>query len=445
MKVGLYWIFILGFFVYCSCGLIVDKSEEMEIYSSKYALLEQFAFYEGGEINISVSIDASFTLWLCRDSKTLHRSQSIFCRNTEVTGCVPLKTDGTPWYQETEEDTYLLFASNCGYDGETVEIELSYVFMNPNGQHVPAHEELVFWYYLFLTGIWWLLVLVWAFVLICGAAFVTPVHGILTTTITVRGIYSAFLLYYWYLYYWNGQREGVFKLISQFVFIISEGLFIFLLYILSCGWRIIRGGIPSVQVKKVILGLISVVLLLSIFSIFTSMSMYYLLTILILYFYILPKIITNFSTLLYLVSSQEGALSNISPNHNSLPLLRAKVKIFNRIRLVTMLFIVVVLLVNIYRFAIGSAVDHPSEGVLLVLFIIFAVTLRPKQHSFITKMSDLLRLRQTEDFIISRQDALQDEEPAIQWDISKTRYIKYPGSTKSIAIESNYAKENNVL
>ncbi len=132
----------------------------------------------------------------------------------------------------------------------------------------------------------------------------TPIHWFILALIGVKLFICTFETAYWWAYHSSGERLEVFLICSDVLFALGEigsirhfprlmfeGFFLILFFI-SRGWRIVRSGVPTDELRSQVSVLGAILIALLFFSGYNLE--YYWLTLLVLYFFIGPKVFILF-------------------------------------------------------------------------------------------------------------------------------------------------------
>jgi len=275
-----------------SCHSELKKKENLNVESSSVKMIESFHFMEGGNafINATFSNEALVNLWFCRDKADWDKAyqKKALCK-ASYEDCASVMMNGSLSTFKTFKGVYSLVAANCDLIKDTV-VSFNYTFLNGNSE-LPVGDEVKPWAY-FILGCIWVFIILYSIILdIIGRRYLTPIHFLLFIVSCVRLGFVSSTVYYWFTFRNTGYRVESWNLFAKVFYIFSEGAYLFTIFVISNGWRITTSGVQRSIIRKALGSLIIFLSVLSFFC-FTS-QYYYLLSLLVVYIIIIPRIFTN--------------------------------------------------------------------------------------------------------------------------------------------------------
>jgi len=240
------------------------------------------------------------------------------------------------------------------------------------------------------------------------------------------------------MYSSSGSRFTIISTLQSFLFAFSETAFFGVLYLTSKGWRIIRSGLPASEIRSTFIALFILVSTLLFFSFYNTE--YYWLSLVLMYFFMLPKIFTSISHNIRTLDSHISAFTNsyLHPALDNIPqythLLQVKRTMFVKLRTCLVIYLISMLLVNsLVRILVAWDLLWISrlcdEMIVLCIVGYVAWNLRPGLKVFYTSIEEIRPFLALQVFLESRlngEDMDDGVEISDPWDISKTIVVQWP-------------------
>jgi len=346
-----------------------------------------------------------------------------------------------------EKPTLLVFGIiDCSGDQSSAySVDLEYELLSTGfGDQLSLGEKLVPFKQFTYQALWGLGLLLWLIYLFLHWNKVVPLHWVLAVVIMLRLAICSVETSYWWIYHQEGIRMSFLMKIADCVFALSETGFFVLLYLLSKGWRIVRPGVPTDGVRTVFVGLAVVLAALLFFSGYNIE--YYWLTLLVMYFFILPKVFTSLTEMMSTLEGQIRILSQF-PNLATLAQdLRTKKVTLASIRSIIVSYFIAVLLINclikmLISWTYTWVVVAINDLVSYIMYASFCYFLRPRNGLFFLSVDDVTAYTALNLLNVTNEPT-EEIDP---WDLTKTMIIQWPGRRSknfSIAYEEAYLKES---
>jgi len=270
------------------------------------------------------------------------------------------------------------------------------------------------------------------------APFVTPLHKVMTGAIVVKIVVLTVLSSYWVIFAATGASVGILDQLRNFLFTVSETCFFFLLYLYAKGWRTVRAGLPTLELRTTLVALLVLLLTLLFFTFYNTE--YYWLSLIVVYFFLLPKF---FSSMSHNTRVLEGQIAffqrTTNPPTHVLALIDSltnKVKAFARVRVSVIVYLVIVVLVNaLFKALLSFMWDYSwfpvlmneVSAVTMVTFVCYVLV--PRNNGlWLTGPADLIPLVRAQHFITHRDDEDDDDADDEPWDLKKTVLVVWPSA-----------------
>jgi hypothetical protein len=344
--------------------------------------------------------------------------------------------DGKPnKWTINHKQLYFFNIIDCG--DSAWEAHLSYVLYSNNQMNQLSLDDMPLpMLYFGLTLIWFLLLLSWSIELFRFAANKSPLHYILLGVIILKEIVVCLIAYYWWMFSSTGYRFTIISTLQSFLFAFSETAFFAVLYLTSKGWRILRSGMPASEIRSTFIALFILVSTLLFFSFYNTE--YYWLSLVLMYFFMLPKIFTSISQNIRTIDSHISTFTHRSQAVEGiqvyLSLLQVKRIMFVKIRTCLVVYLIAMLLVNsLVRILVTWDLLWISrlcdEAIVLIIVAYVAWNLRPALKIFFTSLEEMRPFLYVQGLLQGRQNEEDMEEGAEishPWDLSKTLVIQWP-------------------
>jgi len=263
----------------------------------------------------------------------------------------------------------------------------------------------------------------------------SPVHYLLLGVFILKEVMVIFISFYWWMYSSTGYRFLMISALQSFLFAFSETAFFAALYLTSKGWRIMRSGLPVSEIRSTCIALFILLSTLLLFSFYNTD--YYWLSLVLIYFFMLPKIFTSISQNIRILDSHLSIITERSLDLQNVQfyvsLLQVKRSTFVKMRTCLIVYLIGMLLVNsLIRILLAWDLLWISrlcdEMIVVVIVSYVAWNLRPGLKVFFTSMEDIrpfMTLQRLLDgrIIEEREEGEAEGEP---WDVSKTVVVQWP-------------------
>ncbi|KAF2069041.1 hypothetical protein CYY_009639 [Polysphondylium violaceum] len=383
-------------------------------FHTKFYLIEQFGFEDQGTIDLRVSnlnfkgtapsaapvaggstatippqqAESKLTLWVCQDreyqsligSSPTNFIENKLCNDPSAGNC-PIKnqtiTDGLEFHSSiTDSDMYRLIILKCTDDRE-VTMKLNYILKNPNGHLSKGYLPLPALYRYMAIVMTLLFIGVLAYWII-KRQYLNPVHYILILIVALRLILVYLTFHYWTNADTVGKFNHILKYFQNIFFSFTETTFFASLFVLSRGWKITRQNLTRTALKSITIILVFLLSVLLFFSFYNDV--YYFLSLMILYFFMMPTIFTNITKNIRIVESH-AILARFMENQITMENISLKKKVFRYLRTTIVLYLGAILFVNSMKiimvwflFWISFSISEPIS-ILMISFLCF--TFRP--------------------------------------------------------------------
>ena len=234
-------------------------------------------------------------------------------------------------YKVKERERYTLVITNCGTcehsscffsSSPTTSVQVRYSLTNPSCGHLSLSEQNNPSFYVALTNVWLILLLVMAIltlrqyllsrrmqvahrslpdeVLAVQENDGQPLHIALTIMVLSKLLVSAITAYWWEHEMETGTIPLYLTLLSNGAFAVSECLLFGILLLVSSGWCTLSGSLDLEEARTMTSSMIVLLSTLMFFSLYDNA--YYFISLLVLYFCLLPK------TFAYLARNVDGSI-----------------------------------------------------------------------------------------------------------------------------------------
>jgi len=253
--------------------------------------------------------------------------------------------------------------------------------MNPNGENLSLGDVPLPTAYFALSGIWALLTLVLIAVVFVRREHKTPLHILLifVALLTLGVVLIAYV--YWDTFSISGIRYGKLKYLQSFVFAISETIFFCVLLLIAKGWKITRAALPMSEIRAISVALLLLLSTLLFFSFYNDG--YYFLSLMIMYFFMLPKIFASITHNTRTLQAQMLLIRHANHEADTRPLFE-KVKMFRSLRLSIIIYLGSILMVSSVRIIMLWFLYWInwclSEAVVLIMVVTVCYLLRPRPN-----------------------------------------------------------------
>jgi len=270
------------------------------------------------------------------------------------------------------------------------------------------------------------------------------------------------MCFYIWKYSTTGRRYDFLSSLQGFLLAVSEMAFFISLYLISKGWRILYSGIPTREMRSTMIAMVILLFSLIFFSIYNPD--YYWLSLVLMYFLMLPKIFTSISQNIRLLETQITLFQQTQaiPIEPYLTLVVEKQKMYLRLRNALLMYLLAILMINTLM-KILLAWDYLwvsklcEELVVLVMVIFVMFSIWPEKRIFFTSFEEMRPFLNLVDFLQRRGDLALEQMRHRQkpWDVTKTIAVQWPVRKKrrnavtrldlSLAYEEKYDYEQREI
>jgi hypothetical protein len=433
-------------------SIIVDTSINVKPYLREFQL---FGFDKGGVIKLTGTTEpsgaaSSTRIFVCNNAEftSIVNDANIntggICFEPSLSEVCELSVNMTINIQNyviPSKDCYHFLIINCA--GSTNIAHLDYTLLNPNGQQLSLGYEPLPTFYLILTVFWFMLLLGWIFVWIYYRRIRVPLHSLLLFVTFLKSLVVVVALFYWHICEETGYCLDQLKFLQSFFFAVSETSFFCALLLIAKGWRITRMRLPSSEIRTISVALMLLLSTLLFFSFYNDG--YYFLSLMIMYFFMLPKIFTSITRNTRALETQLLFImqSNTDTETNGIV---QKIKLFKTLRSSVVLYLGSILLVNSMRIIMIWYLDWlnyvMNEIVTLLMVSTISYILLPHHRALFSSLgleANLLSL--------FNMDEIFDPESIINYqdtyspDISDIAVVEYPSKNSE---SKNYLHPNSI-
>ena len=339
----------------------------------------------------------------------------------------PLNASVVHQFNISVTDRFRFALVYCGHSAGGVIADVSYEAVNPNGNQLPYGDQNLPAGYNLLT-ILWVLLLGFSLYRFAFGERRNLLHVGLICVLLLKTVVVVTATFYWTSYQ-KGHRVDALIYTKRIAFAASEAAFFAVLLFVSKGWRITRIHLRSSELKTLLLALCLLLGVLSFFSFYSDD--YYFLSLMIMYFFMLPKIFSGITKNLRSLESQIWMAENVHLPEVSLGAFRMKLSMFQILRISTIAYLGAILLINSLRIVIIWYLDWVN--VLINEFISFCILatityiLQPGANSVFTDLNEVAQLL-TLQTLVDRAAAMANPDlPAyMPWSPQATLIIRYP-------------------
>lgn len=403
---------------------------------------EKFEFAVGGTVDIVASMrtpsSPGSTMVVILNTGDYERSKNENWR-TICTEENPFKfqTDGVRRnFTIPTCDVYYFAVIECETptSASTWVAQISYTLKStPNGDQVPYSSIPLPGIFLGALILWVIIALIWSLTLFCQSSYSTPLHTILFFVIVLKLAVITIMTSYWFVYATYGTNVPLLDQLKNFLFTLSETAFFFLLYLYAKGWRTVRAGLPTLELRTTLVALVVLLLTLLFFTFYNNE--YYWLSLIIVYFFLLPKFFSSISHNTRMLEAQISFFQRSNSPHvtSVITALDNKSKAFRIVRICVIVYLIIVLLVNsVFKALLSLMWQYSWYPILLNEIAVFSLVgivcffLAPKNNGvWLRNVNDLVPLLRAQHFI-NNDDGGTSEVQLEPWDLSKTIVIFWP-------------------
>mmetsp|Transcript_17478 Transcript_17478/g.25998 ORF Transcript_17478/g.25998 Transcript_17478/m.25998 type:complete len:515 (+) Transcript_17478:566-2110(+) len=391
-------------------GLIFEKNIHT---NDVYTRIEQFGFSKKiGTISLRdvyASGGETFTLCSSEQWKTLLHSTSdfwgTFCVENETSivsatdyGCelagVSISDPLLEKYQVKETSLYTMALINC--DG-TATVRFTMQLLNGDEQ-LPLGEENIPKTYFVICTLWVFFLVCWIFEMMRFRNATTvglldepgsqqgngfALHCLLAVVILLKLCVVCLSYGYWRVCSDTGYCYNSLEISASLLFAVSECSLFCALLLIAKGWKITRPTMPPSEARTISFALVILLSTLFFFSVYNEG--YYFLSLMILYFFMLPKIFhsvtLNTSSLHAYLTVLNGQLlqqqdeESVQQTRRIISALHVKLKVFRMLRSSIILYLCFILIASALRIVMVWSLEWITVAIneLVVLFMVLLV------------------------------------------------------------------------
>eukprot|EP01114_Cavostelium_apophysatum_P015325 TRINITY_DN4147_c0_g1_i2.p1 TRINITY_DN4147_c0_g1~~TRINITY_DN4147_c0_g1_i2.p1 ORF type:complete len:471 (-),score=51.59 TRINITY_DN4147_c0_g1_i2:63-1475(-) len=417
--------------------------------------IESFGFTAGGTANIQfdeftygnmrsdVPTNSTFFFYSCTATgyRTLlsrqYRDGDSICEEpSKFLDCWITNGDGEKTIKFDSKDNYYFAALNCAQ--RDLRVQISFEFLNPNGQQLSFGDIPLPKVYLTFALLWAIGLAGWAYFCRRYARNCIPLHKLLLIIVALKFLVVAAAFSYWQIYETTGESFAAIRYTQSFLFAGAETGFFCALLILAKGWRIIHSTIPTTEIRTIVVALVLLLATLLFFTFYNDG--YYFLSLMIMYFFMLPKIFTSITRNTRALEGQLFLLShaNGANRHNDEQAIREKIKLFKYLRSSVIIYLACILLVNSMRIVLIWYLEwlnyFLNELVSLIMTLLICFILLPRNAPLFARVTlldtSVLPFMGIQDIRFDeQQNGLRSEEVGAS-DMSDIVVMEYPHRKK---------------
>eukprot|EP00026_Physarum_polycephalum_P003808 Phypoly_transcript_03824.p1 GENE.Phypoly_transcript_03824~~Phypoly_transcript_03824.p1 ORF type:complete len:766 (+),score=217.76 Phypoly_transcript_03824:263-2299(+) len=312
----------------------------------------------------------------------------------ELGYCLPALCDYSAYYRTLVDyrvkakDRYHLVIVQCGGDKPILKADVQYTLLNPGGQQLPLGEIPLPDLYIVITCIWALLVGLFGFVWMKNRQYIVMLHGLLSAVGVLKLAVVIVALCYWHTFKSTGRDIVQLKYLQSFIYALSETAFFCSLLLISKGWRITRSNLPPSEIRTISVALVLLLSTLLFFSFYNDG--YYFLSLMIMYFFMLPKIFTSITRNTRALHTHMLLARYANIELNTEPVL-AKIKMFKALRTAVILYLGSILIISSMKIIMWWFVVWVtfcvSELVTIVMVVAVCYLTRPRENGVFSPRS----------------------------------------------------------
>ena len=405
--------------------------------------LDSFAFHYGGVFRISATFNpeengkgGTVRAYVCTERQYSLLPGDLFsleaeCMSQTTSRCyasAPLNSSQMTTFNISVTDRFRFALVYCGHAQSGVVADVTYEAVNPGGSQLPwGDQRLPLIYHVLVVG-WTALLGLTVYRFIFAGERRNMLHLGLIAVLLLKTAVVVISAWYWNTYR-SGRRIEQLVYARRLVFALSEAAFFAVLLIVSKGWRITRYYIRSSEIKAIFLAIGFLLSFLIFFSFYSDE--YYFLSLMIMYFFMLPKIFSGITKNFRSLESQIWMAESVQLPTEALGTFYTKLNMFQVLRGTTISYLGSILLINSLRIVIIWYWDWVNvlinEVISLGILVAIAHVLRPGRDGVFTDLSEVAQLT-TLQTLLDRTAALAaPDAPVISpWSPQATLVIRYP-------------------
>lgn len=371
--------------------------------------IARFGFEHGGTVSMSSNVeedDHNLTVHGCtssqwtsylRNENNKHWNYvcgSKYKSGCEIDGLVFKRGDMLRDYEVQRADEYHFILVNCGTVGD---VRLEYELLNPGGEQLSVGHQPLPHFYLAALALWVILFVCRA--VDCGLALaespermraIASLQVALLGVVVLKGGVALLGRLFWRSLQQSGYVNVWLELAGDFVYAASEAALLTVLTMVAIGWKITMPHMPSSEFRSVMVALALLLSTLLFFSLYNDG--YYFLALMILYFFMLPKVFSTASRTGNILHTQALLLSRAVERNepdsagmrSAIETLMVTLKAVRGLRAFAALYCVVVVGRGVAHMFLPYYLDYVNymlnEGVSLVACCAVLLLLRPNNY-----------------------------------------------------------------
>lgn len=379
-----------------SWGLVEDRTIHIRLNIDDF---QQFGFARNGIISslkvTTMPPQENVSLYICTDKEYdllnsyLDPDELNFCSNPtsycEYGGDHRLEVTN---YRVASKNRYHFVLVQCGPKEPPAKARVQYTLLNPGGEQLPLGEIPLPKLYILVTCVWAILVGVCGIVWMRNKEHVVLLHGLLCSVAVFKLAVVMIALCYWHIYQITGEDIVQLKYLQSFIYALSETAFFCSLLLISKGWRITRSNLPPSEIRTISVALVLLLSTLLFFSFYNDG--YYFLSLMIMYFFMLPKIFTSITRNTRALHTHMLLARYANVELNTIPIL-AKIRMFKALRTAVILYLGSILIISSMKIIMWWFLEWVtscvSELVTIVMVVSVCLLTRPRLNGVFSPRS----------------------------------------------------------
>lgn len=319
--------------------------------------IQRFGFEAGGQLTFTSTIapdpEGAF-LFLCSSPSFYVLLNTVdsgytMCKQRSVCEASFNLSIATNTFTIEHPDYFHMLLVNCHQNADIL-VTAELLMTNPEAGQLSRGDEPLPMIFGIAIGVWVVLTALWVTIWIVWRNNSTALHGIVLVTFVLKILVVALAFSYWNVLSRTGYALDGIRYAQIFGFAVSETSFFILMLLVAKGWKITRTDMSASEMRTVI---ICIVLLLGTLLFFSFYSEgYYFLSLLIMYFFMIPKIFGSLRRNIAALQQQYRIVNYRLPNDPSLLLLQKRMMIFQHLKRSIVVYLLGILVVNGLKIAI---------------------------------------------------------------------------------------------
>eukprot|EP01112_Ceratiomyxa_fruticulosa_P012220 TRINITY_DN3376_c0_g1_i1.p1 TRINITY_DN3376_c0_g1~~TRINITY_DN3376_c0_g1_i1.p1 ORF type:complete len:578 (+),score=69.77 TRINITY_DN3376_c0_g1_i1:571-2304(+) len=260
--------------------------------------------------------------------------------------------------------------------------------VNPGGEQLSVGYIPLPKVYSVLVVAWIAVIFGWGFYWGKNCAHLVSLHWLLALVMVLKLVVDIVAFIYFRVEQTTGYTIASLKILQSVLFAISETLFFCALLLISKGCRITRPNFPPTEVRNLVASLVLLLCTLLFFSFYNEG--YYFLSLMIMYFFMLPKIFTSITRNTRALQTQLLMSRLIRSDADVDPLVR-KMKMFKVLRTAVILYLGSILMVSSMRIVMFWYIFWvyycAAEVVSLIMVFVVVFLLKPNERGVFSSRS----------------------------------------------------------